>query len=98
MVNAANLTPLLTGRAAPEADLRTDDPVKIRDAAQQFESLLLEQVLHSAKGDGSGWLGSEGDSAGNCATDLAEQQLAVAMARSGGLGLAKLIVAGLEKK
>ncbi len=98
MVSQASLAPLLANQAAPGAGLKTDDPAKIRDAAQQFEALLLEQVLRSAKGDGAGWLGSDGDSAGGCATELGEQQLAIAMAQNGGLGLAKLIVAGLERK
>ena len=97
MVNQASLAPLLAGQASPGAGLTSDDPAKVRGAAQEFEALLLEQVLHSAKGDGAGWLGSDGDSAGGCATDLGEQQLAIAMAQGGGLGLAKMIVAGLER-
>jgi Rod binding domain-containing protein len=73
-----------------------DDPAKIRDAAQQFEALLLAQVLQSAHGDG-GWLGSGEDSAGSCAGSFAEQQLALTMARQGGFGLADLISKGLER-
>jgi len=98
MVNPASLAPLLAGQSMPGAGLKTDDPSRIRGAAQQFEALLLEQVLRSAKGDGSGWLGTDADWAGGCATDLGEQQLAIAVAQGGGLGLAKMIVAGLEKK
>jgi flagellar protein FlgJ len=77
---------------------KTGDPARISDAAQQFEALLLGQILRSAHESGSGWLGSGGDSSGDCATDYAEQQLAVAMAQQGGLGLAKLITAGLERE
>ncbi len=62
---------------------------KARDAAQQFEALLLGQILHSVRASG-------GDSAGECATDFAEEQLALVMARRGGLGLARLIEAGLK--
>jgi Rod binding domain-containing protein len=98
MAGAASLGPLLAGVAVPGVGLKTDDPAKIRGAAQQFEALLLEQVLHSARGDGSGWLGTDADSAGGCATDLGEQQLALAVAQNGGLGLAKLIASGLGKK
>jgi len=98
MVNPASLAPLLAGQSMPGAGLKTDDPSRIRGAAQQFEAILLEQVLHSSREDGSGWLGTEADSAGGCATDMGEQQLALAVAQNGGLGLAKLIVAGLEKK
>ena len=73
-----------------------EDPAKIRDAARQFEALLIAQILHSAHGDGGGWLGS-GDSASDCTTGLAEEQLARLMAEKGGLGLAQMISAGLEQ-
>lgn len=73
-----------------------DSPAKIRDAAQQFEAILLEQVLQGAHGDG-GWLGTGEDTSGSCASGFAEQQLAVAMARQGGFGLADLISKGLQR-
>lgn len=71
------------------------DPSKVHDAAQQFEALLLNQILAMASESG-GWLGSGEDSSSACATGLAEQQLASAMAKSGGIGLAALIAKGLE--
>ena len=73
-----------------------DDPAKVRDAAQQFEALLIGQMLRTERESGGGWLGSGGDSAGDCATDYAEQQFATLLARQGGLGLANLIAAGLQ--
>ena len=84
---------LLTGAAtAPQ-------PTKIKDAAQQFEALLVEQILQSARAGGSGWLsGGEEDPSGDCATGFAEQQLAIALASSGGLGMAGLIASGLEPR
>ena len=97
MVNAASSAPLLAGAAAGGPEPKPDDPAKIRKAAQQFEALLLEQVMQSAKGTGGGWLESGGDSSEDCATGLAEQQLAVAIAQNGGLGLANMIARGLEK-
>ena len=72
-------------------------PDKVHDAAQQFEALLMGQILRSARQSGSGWLGGEDPSA-KCATDYAEQQFAAVMAQQGGLGLADLIVKGLERK
>ena len=75
---------------------KTDDPAKVRDAAQQFEALLIGQILRSARSSGEGWLGSGGDSTSDCATDFAEQQLAATMAKQGGLGLAELISKGLR--
>jgi flagellar protein FlgJ len=89
-LTAAQSVPGKTGQKA-------DNPARIHDAAQQFEALLLGQILHSAHESGSGWLGS-GDSSSDCATDYAEQQLAATMAQQGGLGLAKLITTGLERE
>jgi Rod binding domain-containing protein len=71
---------------------------KVHDAAQQFEALLMGQILRSARQNGSGWLGSGEDSSAECATDYAEQQFAAVLAQQGGLGLADLIVKGLEPK
>lgn len=90
-VGISGIVPLTGGAAiAPANDL-----VKIRDAAQQFEALLLGQILHSAHDSQAGWLGSGGDSSGDCASDYAEQQLATTIAQQGGLGLSKLIAAGM---
>jgi Rod binding domain-containing protein len=89
---------LSTAAAVPGIDpkpAKTDDPAKIHEAAQQFEGILLTQVLQSAHGEG-GWLGSGEDSAGSCASSFAEQQLALTMARQGGFGLAELISKGLQ--
>ena len=88
---------ILLGAPGAPVQPKTDDPVKIRDAARQFEALLLEQVMQSAKGS-SGWLRSDGDSSEDCATGLAEQQLAMAMAQNGGLGLSGLIAKALEEQ
>ena len=74
-----------------------NDPAKIRDAAQQFEALLLTEMLRSERESGNGWLGSGGDATGECATDFAEQQLGLALAQRGGLGLAGLISTGLKR-
>jgi Rod binding domain-containing protein len=75
---------------------QTDSPAKIHDAAQQFESLLLTQILGSIH-QGGGWLGSSDDSAG-AATGFAEQQLAGMIAQKGGLGLSSMIAAGLQRE
>ena len=85
-----------TPAVEPAPARRPDSPEKIRDAAQQFESLLIGQLLKSMRGEG-GWLGTGDDAAGDCAAGFAEQQLAAAMAAAGGLGLAGLISSGLHQ-
>ena len=82
---------LISGEPRP----KPDDPAKVRDAAQQFEALLLSQILRSVR-ESSGWGVSA--AAGECATDFAEQQFARVLAQQGGLGLAALISAGIERK
>ena len=94
----AQLLPATAAGAAGGAAHKPDDPAKIRDAAQQFEALLLGQILRSMREGGKGWLGSGEDPSGDCATEYAEQAFAGAMAKQGGLGLADLIAAGLARK
>ena len=78
---------------------KSDSPARIRDAARQFEALLINQILHSAReSSGGSWLSLGGDTAGDAATDFAEQQLADVLARQGGLGLARMIAAGLKRE
>ena len=81
----------LTAGAIPK------DTTKITQAAQQFEALLIGQILHSAHARDGGWLGSD-DSSGSCATDFAEEQLANTIAQQGGFGLAKMISQELQKR
>jgi|SRR5579864_3125737 len=80
------------------AQASASNPSKIADAAKQFEALMLGQILKAAResSDG-GWLGTGDDHAGELALDMAEQQLAQAMSARGGLGIAKLVTAGLER-
>jgi peptidoglycan hydrolase FlgJ len=89
------ISPELLQASTPKA-AKTADPAKIRDAAQQFEALLLTQLLQSAHPSG-GWLGGGDEGASGTAFSYAEQQLATTMAQHGGIGLANLIAQGLQK-
>jgi peptidoglycan hydrolase FlgJ len=73
------------------------EPAKIRDAAREFEAVLIEQMLRGARAAGSGeWMGE--DQTGSALSEMAEQQFARALSAGGGLGLAKLVMAGLEQR
>jgi Rod binding domain-containing protein len=74
---------------------RQDDPDKIHHAAQQFESLLISQILKTAHDDSEGWLGTGDDQAGSSAMEIGQEQFAQALSAQGGLGLASLIEKGL---
>lgn len=92
-VSRSGILPLTTGNEPKKAD----DPAKVRDAAQQFEALLIGQILRSVRESGGGWLGSGGDPSGDCATEFAEQHVATMLSQQGGLGLADLISQGLGR-
>ena len=77
-----------------------DTPAKIGKGAQDFEALLLTQMLRSAREAGGGGLtgsGDDEDEANSSLMELGEQQFGQALAANGGLGIAKLVVAGLTK-
>ena len=91
------LTPIDSDTASLTAS--KDSPEKIRQAASQFEALLIGQVLKSVHEDGDGgWLGSGEDQTASAAVGMADEFFGRALAAHGGLGLAKMISAGLEKQ
>lgn len=88
-------TPTLSNAGA--AALMTDSqpkPTKAKDAAQQFEALLIGQMLRSAHEASQD---ADADSSGETMLDLANQQFSQVLAKNGGMGLANLIVKGLQK-
>ncbi len=81
---------------APGPAGRMEDPAKIRDAAQQFEALLIGELLKSMHEAASGgWLGTGDDQAGAGMVEIAQEHFAATIAKQGGLGLANLVVQGL---
>jgi Rod binding domain-containing protein len=80
---------------------KTDSPEKIAGVAKQFEALMIGQMLKSAReASGGGWLGNEDDQddqSGSLVMELAEQGLSQALAAHGGMGIAKMVTANLER-
>lgn len=74
-----------------------DDPVKIKEAAQQFEALLIGQMMKSMQDAEGGWLGTGDDESASSAMQYGQEVLAQSLASNGGLGLASLVAAGLKK-
>lgn len=96
-----NISSLSSGTLAGATPKNQNSPEKIKGAAEQFEALMIGQLLKTARqsGSSSGWLGTgEEDEAGQTSVDMAEQQLASVMAKSGGFGLTKMITQDLTKK
>ena len=73
-----------------------DDGTKVKKAAQQFEGLILGQMLKSVhESNDEGVLGSGDDPSGSTAMEMAYENIAQTMAANGGLGLAKFVEKGL---
>ena len=84
--------------AAPKEAGRPEDLGKTREAASQFEALLLAQMLKSVReAAGEGWLGAGGEEAGGMMLEVAQEHLAQVLAAQGGLGLASLVEQGLSR-
>lgn len=91
-----NVGAILPGAVADPQASKTANQDKIHKAAQDFEALMVTEMLKSSHGEG-GWLGTGDDSSGDTAIGMGETQMAQALANSGGLGLAKMIEAGLSR-
>jgi Rod binding domain-containing protein len=86
---------LATGINAPSQ--KADSPQKTKDAAVQFESLLVGQILKAAHEEDGGWLGSGEDQTASSAMQMADEYFAKALTSHGGLGLARMISASLDQ-
>jgi Rod binding domain-containing protein len=72
-------------------------PARIARAATDFEALLIEQMLKSAHESAQVDSGdSDGADRNSAVVELGEQQFAQSLANSGGLGIAKMVAAGLS--
>jgi Rod binding domain-containing protein len=92
---SARIAPL----RGPAGKGSVDSPEKIKKAAEQFEALLIGQMLKSSREEGSdGWLGTGQDQGGQTGMQLAEEHFASLIASRGGLGLSKFITANLVRK
>jgi peptidoglycan hydrolase FlgJ len=71
-------------------------PEKVKEASRQFEALLIGQMLKSMKDSQGGWFGAGEDEASSSAMEYAQEMFAQSLSANGGLGIAKLVVAGLK--
>jgi Rod binding domain-containing protein len=100
-ISPISSTSLSTSLGIPElnTDSPKNSPERIKDAASQFEALLMGQIMKAAhQNDGDGWGGEEADQASATAMDFANDYFARSLASTGGLGLSKMIVEGLTRQ
>jgi Rod binding domain-containing protein len=79
------------------APQKVDTPQKTKEAAVQFEALLVGQILKSTHEEDGGWLGAGEDQTASSAMQMADEYFARALTSHGGLGLARMISAGLDQ-
>ena len=94
MTGASPAIARLTGETLPLPN--PDRPGDIRDAAQQFEGVLIAQMLKSVHDGGSSWMGS-GEDSNDSAVQMAEECFAKALSAQGGLGLARVVESALRR-
>jgi len=85
------IQPSPTFTLAPQNGPGRDSLAKVKKAATDFEAILLAQMLKTARSDDSD------DQQNSTMLELGEQQFAQSMANNGGLGIAKMVIAGLTK-
>ncbi|MFN3322177.1 MAG: hypothetical protein ACK5AZ_01670 [Bryobacteraceae bacterium] len=92
------VSPMLLAQQPERINGKRDDPETIREAARQFEALLIAQMLRAMREDGAGagWMGTGDDQSAASLMEFAEEQLAQVLAANGGLGMARMLVDGLE--
>ncbi len=73
-------------------DTATAPATKVEGAAKQFEALMIAQMLRTARENTE-----DQDSSGSTMLDMADQQFSQVLANNGGLGLAKLVVKGINQ-
>jgi len=88
--------------ATPEASTSSTaapENRRLKQAATDFEGLLVAQLLRHARqaGDG-GWMGAGEDKSSESMMELAEESLARMMASQGCLGLASLMRQGVAQQ
>jgi len=82
----------------PPAGPKPATPERVGKAAHEFEALLIGQMLKSMKDSQGGWFGAgEEDQSASSAMDYAQEVFAQSLASNGGLGLARMVVAGLKE-
>lgn len=89
---SASLVSLSGTDALASSSQGSQKPSKLHDAAQQFEALMIGEMMKSVRDDSDeGWMGGGGGTGDDTAMDMAEQQFSKAMSMNGGLGLTQMI-------
>ncbi len=92
----ANRSAAAGNGTAAGPDESTVHAKKLEDATEDFEGLLIGQMLQSIRESALGGWQEQKDQSGAVALEMAESQLSKVMASNGGLGLAKSLQQSLK--
>ena len=72
---------------------------KLTDAAQQFEAMMLQEMLKPMRGGQDSWGGDDkrdGDSASDTIKNFGTEAFAKAISKGGGFGIAKQVISQVK--
>jgi flagellar protein FlgJ len=91
----------ITSDVANQVDsgLDVQKQAKLADAAQQFEAMMLQEMLKPMRGGKDSWGGDDqgdGDNASDTIRSFGTEAFAKAISKSGGFGIAKQVISQVK--
>jgi peptidoglycan hydrolase FlgJ len=91
----------VTSDLSNQVDLGLDvqKQAKLTDAAQQFEAMMLQEMLKPMRKEQSSWGdddNGEGDSASDTISSFGAEAFAKALSKEGGFGIAKKVISQVK--
>jgi flagellar protein FlgJ len=91
------ITSNLSSQVDPSLDVQKQ--AKLVDAAQQFEAMMLQEMLKPMRGGKDSWGGEEttdSDSASDTISSFGTEAFAKAISKGGGFGIAKQVISQVK--
>jgi peptidoglycan hydrolase FlgJ len=91
------ITSDLSSQVDPSLDVQKQ--AKLVDAAQQFEAMMLQEMLKPMRGGKDSWGGEEStdsDSASDTISSFGTEAFAKAISKGGGFGIAKQVISQVK--
>ena len=76
--------------SSTDTEVRTRS--KLTDAAQQFEAMLLQELLKPMRSEDGGWGEEKTDGASDTISSFGTEGVAKTISRDGGLGIARQVI------
>ena len=88
------ITSLVTNQVQGQSVAAAEQHAKLVDAAQQFEGMLMQELLKPMQSGQDGWGGDQqnDDPASDTVSSFGTEAVATAIAKGGGLGIAKQVI------